>query len=85
MRNIFIIQVIKVRRNGRRKKIKYVKQYDMRVGKTDFSADINLAHIYYTDSQAAQSCATWRENHPQHEFKVFAVNIVINQNYDSYE
>lgn len=85
MRNIFVIRVIQTCRNGRRKKIKYVKLYDMRTGKTEFSADINLAHIYYTDSQADQSCATWRENRPQHKFEVFAVNIVINQNYDPYE
>jgi hypothetical protein len=85
MRTIFVIQVIRLCRNGRRKQLRYIKLHSMQSGNQNlYTADINLAQIYYTDSSAEQSCAWYCEMHPRHKFKVLAVNIVINQNYEIY-
>lgn len=80
MRNIFIIQVIKVRRNGRRKQLKYIASH----GQT-FTNDINHAHIWYNiHSTVEQYCADYQKQNPQNRYSILAVNIVINQNYDPY-
>jgi hypothetical protein len=80
MRTIFVIQVIKLCRNGRRKQLKYIAQHG-----TSFTNDINHAEIYYNiHSTVQQYCADYQKQNPQNKYSILAVNIVINQKYAPY-
>jgi hypothetical protein len=80
MRTIFVIQVIKVRPNGRRKQLKYITEHG-----ASFTNHINHAHIWYnTYSTIEQYCADYQKQNPQNKYSILAVNIVINQNYEIY-
>ena len=73
----FVVQAIKVQGNGR-KKINYVAPHDNR-----YLADsIDGAALYTRDNAAQTVRDNMKELHPSFIFKVVAVNITIDKEYD---